>query len=98
MTEQRIRYEICRQRTSCELTLLHAGVQLGDLEGQAVDTVLEGVGAPVKGVGLVKKLPKNIFCMFTCSQSKEPKREEGKKELLINRKIRERSAQCFLMT
>lgn len=54
-----------------ELTLLHAGVQLGDLAGQAVDPVLEWVGAPVKGVGLVKKLPKNIFCVFTCNQSKE---------------------------
>lgn len=58
---------------SSELTLLHAGVQLSDLDGQAVDTVLKRVGAPVKGVGLIKKLPKNIFCMFTCNQSKEPK-------------------------
>ena len=47
-------------------TLLHAGVQLCDLDGQAVDTVLQGVGTSVKGVGLVEKLPKNIFCMFTC--------------------------------
>lgn len=30
-----------RQMASPELTLLHAGVQLGDLDGQAVDSVLK---------------------------------------------------------
>lgn len=58
-------YEI-RQMASCELTLLHAGVQLGDLDGQAVDSVLERIGTPVKGVGLIEELSKHIFCMFTC--------------------------------
>lgn len=62
---------------SSELTLLNAGVQLGDLDGQVVDSVLERIGAPVKGVGLIKKLPKDIFCMFTCNQSKEPQIQRG---------------------
>lgn len=52
-----------------ELTLLHTGVQLRDLDGQAVDTVLKRVCAHIKSVGLIKKLPKNIFCMFTYNQS-----------------------------
>ena len=37
----KIRYESDRQMISSELTFLHAGVQLGDLDGQAVDAVLE---------------------------------------------------------
>lgn len=53
-------------------TLLYAGVQLGDLDSQAVDTVLEGVRTNVKGVGLIKKFPEDIFGMFTCNQSKKP--------------------------
>lgn len=56
--------------TSRELTLLHAGVKLGDLDGQAVNAVLQRVGAHVKGVGLVKKLPENIFCMVACKKKK----------------------------
>lgn len=52
---------------SPELTLLHAGVQLGDLDGQAVNSVLKGIGAPVEGVGLVEELPKHIFCVFACT-------------------------------
>lgn len=50
-------------------TLLHTGVQLGDLNGQTVNAVLEGIGTPIKGVGLIEKLSKNIFCMFTCKKN-----------------------------
>lgn len=56
-----------------KLTLLHTGVQLGDLDGQAVDTVLERIGTPIKGVGLIKELPENIFSMFTCNTEQERK-------------------------
>lgn len=69
---------------SRELTLLHAGVQLGDLDGQAVDAVLERIGTPIKGVGLVKKLPKNIFCMFTCN-TEQRTTKTGRKKGAINK-------------
>lgn len=84
---------------SSELTLLHAGAQLGDLDGQAVDAVLEWVGTHIKGVGLVKKLPKNIFCMFTCNQSEE---NEGRRRVVDTQKGvsnlwgKERSAAYFM--
>ena len=45
-------------------TLLHAGVQLGDLDSQAVDAVLQGVGAHIEGVGLVEQLSEHVLCMF----------------------------------
>ena len=61
------------------LTLLHTGVQLGDLVGQAVDTVLETVCTHIKGVGFIKKFSKNIFCMFTCKKP-ELGGKGGKKE------------------
>jgi len=63
------------------LTFLHAGVQLGDLDGQALDAVLEGVGAPVKGVGLVKKIPEDILCMFTCTGGEEKQGKRTSREL-----------------
>lgn len=52
------------------LTLLHTGVQLGNLVGQTVDAVLETVGTHIKGIGFIKKFPKYIFCMFTCKNPK----------------------------
>lgn len=58
---------------SNELTLLHAGVQLGNFDGQPVDAVLQRVCTHVERVGFVKKIPKNIFCLFTCNQSKNQK-------------------------
>lgn len=64
-----------------KLTLLHTGVQLGDLDGQAVDTVLERIGPPIKGVGLIKELPEHIFSMFTCNT-------EQKVRMLISRKVK----------
>lgn len=49
------------------LTFLHGGVQLGDLDGQAVDAVLQGVGSQVERVGLVEQLSEDVLRMFTCS-------------------------------
>lgn len=57
-----------RSETS-QPTLLNTGVQLRDLNGQTVYAVLEGIGPAIKGVGLVEKLSKNIFCMLTCKES-----------------------------
>ena len=64
---------------SSELTFLHAGVQLCDLDGQAVYAVLERVGAHIKSVGLVEKLAKNIFCLCTCNQSRKKGKEGNEK-------------------
>lgn len=57
------------QSETSHLTLLNTGIQLRDLNGQTVNAVLEGIGTPIKGVGLIEKLSKNIFCMLTCKKS-----------------------------
>ena len=62
-----------------QLTLLHSGIQLGDLDSQAVYAVLEGVGPRVERVGFIKQLPKNILCMFTWSPRTKRKRLRGTK-------------------
>lgn len=58
------------QSEPSQLTLLNTGVQLGDLYSQTVYAVLEGIGAPIKSVGLIEKFPKNIFCMLTCKKGR----------------------------
>lgn len=46
-------------------TFLNGGVQLCDLDGQPVNAVLEWVGTQIESIGLVKKLAKYVFSMFT---------------------------------
>lgn len=53
------------------LTLLHRGVQLSDLDGQAVDPILQGIRPQIKHVRLVKKLPKYILGMLTYRTGEE---------------------------
>lgn len=55
----------CSRRAGAGPTFLYGGVQLGDLHGQPVDTVLERVGAQIEGVGLVEQFAKYILRMFT---------------------------------
>lgn len=44
--------------------LIPRSVQLGDLVGQLVDAILQGVGPPGQEHGLPVQLPKDILCMF----------------------------------
>lgn len=59
---------------SSQLTFFHAWVQLGDFDGQTIDAILKRVCTHIKGVCFIKKLPKNVFCLFTC---KHKQRKEG---------------------
>lgn len=45
-------------------TLLHCGVQLGDFDSKAINSVLKRIGSDVEAVSLIKQLTKYVFCMF----------------------------------
>lgn len=58
-------------------TFFHGGVQLRDLDGQPVDAVLQGVGAQIEGVGLVKQLAEYILCMLAWGKRRSGGTKKG---------------------
>lgn len=57
-------------------TFFHGGVQLCDLHGQPVDTVLERVGTQIEGVGLIEQFAKNILRVFAWNRMTEKEKRE----------------------
>lgn len=56
-------------------TLLHCGVQLGDFDSEAIDSVLQRICSDVEVVGLIKQLTKYVLCMFAWRRG--GRREKG---------------------
>lgn len=52
-------------------TLFHRGIQLGDLDSEAINPVLQRVCADVEVVGLVEQLSEYVLSMFACRRHQQ---------------------------